>query len=97
MWRGAQSKLVKRVFDFRKTAIRHLISAELRRFFPDSVIVHPPDVCCRLDISRKNPKMARNMCQPLIHYVCSVILEHIEKEEIGFSWCTMASLDAKPF
>ena len=28
-------------FDFRKTAVRHLVSAELRRFSPDSVIVHP--------------------------------------------------------
>ena len=35
-------------FDFRKTAIRHLVSGELRRFSPDSVIVHPPDMCCGL-------------------------------------------------
>ena len=40
-------------FDFRMTAIRPLVSAELRRFSPDSVIVHPPDVCCRPDISIK--------------------------------------------
>ena len=32
-------------FDFRKAAIRQLISPELRHFFPDSVVVHPLDVC----------------------------------------------------
>ena len=30
-------------FDFRDAATRRLISAELRRFSPDSVTVHPPD------------------------------------------------------
>ena len=34
-------------FDFRDAATRRLISAELRRFSPDSVTVHPPDVVCR--------------------------------------------------
>ena len=42
-------------FDFRKTAVRHLVIAELRRFSLDSVTVHPPDVCCRFGVSLKNP------------------------------------------
>ena len=58
---------------------------ELRRFSPDSVIVHPSDVCCRLDIRLKNQQKARNMCKPLINNVCSVFLEQLEKEEVGFS------------
>ena len=33
--------------DFRDPATRRLISAKLRRFSPDSVTVHPPDVVCR--------------------------------------------------
>ena len=41
-------------FYFRKAAIRHVISVELRRFSPDSVIIHLPDVCCRIDISLTN-------------------------------------------
>ena len=41
-------------FDFRKTAVRHVVSAELRRFSPDSVTVHPPDVCCRVGVSLKS-------------------------------------------
>ena len=43
------------VLILRKATIQHLISAELRRFSPDSVIIHPPDVCCRMDISLKKP------------------------------------------
>ena len=39
----------------------------------------------------KNQQKTRNMCKPLINSVCSVILEQsIEKEQTGFSWCTMA-------
>ena len=52
-------------FDFRKATIRHLISAELRRFSPDSVTIHLPDVCCRIDIVPKNQQKVRNMCKPL--------------------------------
>ena len=44
----------KEGFDFRKTAVRLLVSAELRRFSPDSVIVHPPGLCCRFGVSLKN-------------------------------------------
>ena len=46
-------------FDFRDAATRRLISAELRRFSPDSVTVHPPDVVCRSGIfSQKSPEGA---------------------------------------
>ena len=41
-------------FDFRDAATRRLISAELRRFFLDSVIVHLPDVVCRSGFSPKH-------------------------------------------
>ena len=41
-------------FDFRDAATRRLISAELRRFFPDSVTVHLPDVVCRSGSSLKH-------------------------------------------
>ena len=60
-------------FDFRKSAARHLVSAELRRFSPDSVIVRPVDVCY-------------HMCKPLINHVCSVILEQLRKKKMGFPW-----------
>ena len=83
-------------FDFRKTAIRHLVSAELRRFPLDPKIVHPLDVCCRLDISLENQQKAGYVCKPLINCVCSVILEQLKKKEIGFSWCTVASSGAEP-
>ena len=36
------------------------------------------------------------MCKPWINYVCSMILEQLQKEETGFSWCTMADMDAEP-
>ena len=82
-------------FDFRESAARRLVSAELRRFSPGSVTVHPPDVCCRSGVSLKSQQKARNMCKPLVNHVCSVILEHLRKKEIGFSWCTMAGLDGE--
>ena len=41
-------------FDFRDAATRRLISAELRRFFLDSVTVHLPDVVCRSGFSLKH-------------------------------------------
>ena len=71
-------------FDFRKSAARHLVSAELRRFSADSVIVHPPDVCCRSGVSLKSQQKARNMCKPLINHVCIVILEHLRKKKLVF-------------
>ena len=70
-------------FDFRESAVR-LVSAELRRFSPDSAIVHPPDVCCRFDIYLKKQQKARNMCKPLINYVCSVILEQLKMRKLVF-------------
>ena len=69
-------------FDFRKTVVRHLVAAELRRVSPDSFIVHPPEVCCRFDISLKNQQTARNMCKPLINYVCTVILEQLKNNKL---------------
>ena len=63
---------------------RHLVSAELHRFSPDSVIVHPPDVCCRSRVSLKSQQKARNMCKPLINHVCSVILEQLRKKKLVF-------------
>ena len=70
-------------FDFRKT-VRHLVSAELRRFSPDSVTVHPPDLCCWFSVYLKFQQRARNMCKPLINYVCGVILEHLKKKKLVF-------------
>ena len=48
-------------FDFRESAARRLVPAELRRFSPDSsVTVHLPDVCCRSGVSLKSPQKAAN-------------------------------------
>ena len=71
-------------FNFRKSTARHLVSAELRRFSPDSVIVHPPDVRCRSGVSLKSQQKARNMCKPLINHVCSVNLEQLRKKKLVF-------------
>ena len=56
---------------------------ELRRFSPDSVIVHPPVVCCRSGVSLKSQQKARNMCIPLINQECSVILEQLRRKVMG--------------
>ena len=63
-------------FDVRESAARRLVSAELRRFSPDSVTVHPPDACCRSGVSLKSEQEDRNMCKPLVNHLCSMILEH---------------------
>ena len=83
-------------FDFRKAATRHPASAELRRFSPDSVVVHRPDVCCRSGISLKNQQNARNLCKPFGQLCVQRHFRTIEKDEIGFSWCTMTNMDAEP-
>ena len=64
-------------FDFLKTALRNRDVS----LSPDSVIVHPPDVCCWLDISIENQQKVRNMCKLLINCVCSVILEQLKKKK----------------
>ena len=82
-------------FDFWESAVRRLVSAEPRRFSPDSVTVRPPDVICRSGVSLKSQQKARNMCKSLGNHVCRVILKHLRKEKLVFSWCTMAGLDAE--
>ena len=81
-------------FYFRESAARRLVSAELRRFSPESVTVHPPDVCCRSGVSLKNQQKARNMCKTIGQSCVQCDSRTFEKEEIGFSCCTMAGLDA---
>ena len=71
-------------FDFRESAVRRLVSAELRRFSPDSVTVHLPDVSCRSGVSLKSQQKARNMCKPLVNHVCKVILEDLRKKKLVF-------------
>ena len=71
-------------FDFRDAATRRLISAELRRFSPDSVTVHPPDVVCRSSFSLKNQQKVRGKCKPLITLVCSLIHEQLRREKLVF-------------
>ena len=78
------------------SAIRNLISSELRRLSPDSVVAHPPDVCCRLDISCKKQQKARNICKPLVSHVCSVILGQLKKKNLVSPCAPMASSDAEP-
>ena len=65
-------------FDFRD------ISAELRRFSPDSVTVHTPGVVCRAGFSHKNQQELRSKCKPLINHVCSLIHDQLSREELGF-------------
>ena len=74
----------KEGFDFWESAARRLVSAELRRFSPDSVTGHPPVVCCRSGVSLKSQQKARNMYKPLVNHVCSVILEHLRKKKLVF-------------
>ena len=71
----------EKIFDFRKSAVRRLVSAELRRSSPDSDTVHPPDVSCRSHVSIKGQQKARNMCKPLVNHVCKVILELLKGRE----------------
>ena len=75
-------------FDLREAA-RRLVSAELRRSSPDSVIVHSLDVSCRFGVSFKSQQKARNMCKPLVNHVCRVILELLRKKKfalLGAPW-----------
>ena len=71
-------------FDFRDAATRRQISAELRRFSPDSVTVHPPDVVCRSGFSLKNQQKVRGKCKPLVNHVCSLIHEQLRREKLVF-------------
>ena len=71
-------------FDFRDAATRRLISAELRRFSPDSVTVHPPDVVCRSGFSLKNQQQVRGKCKPLVNHVCSLIHDQLRREKLVF-------------
>ena len=71
-------------FDFRDAATRRLICAELRRFSPDSVVVHLPDVVCRSSSSLKNQRKVRGKCKPLVNHVCSLIQEQLRREKLVF-------------
>ena len=64
-------------FDFRDASIRRMISAELRRFSPDSVTVHPTDVVCRSGFALKNQQKVRGKCKPLVNHVCSLRREKL--------------------
>ena len=68
-------------FGFRDAATRRLISAELRRFSPDSVTVHHPDVVSGFlsKISRRRGKR-----KPLVNHVCSLIHEQLRREKLVF-------------
>ena len=66
--------------DFRESATRRMVSAELRRSSPDSVTVHPSDVSCRSGVSLKSQQKARKKGKPLVNHVCRVILEHLSKK-----------------
>ena len=76
-------------FYFRQ--LRRLASAELRRFSPDSVTVHPPVVCCRSSVSLKKSAEGSQHVQSCLQ--CDS--RTFEIEEIGFSRCTVAGLDAE--
>ena len=71
-------------FDFRNAATRRLISAELRRFSPDSVTIHPPDVVCRSGFSLKHQHKVRDNCKPWVNHVCSLIHEQLRREKRVF-------------
>ena len=66
--------------DFRESAARRLVSAELRRSSPDSVTVHPLHVSCRSCVSLKSQQKARNKGKSLVNHVCRVILELLRKK-----------------
>ena len=70
--------------DFRDAATRRLISAELRRFSPDSVTVHPPDVVCRSGFSLQHQQKVRGKCKPLVNHVCSLIHEQLRRQKLFF-------------
>ena len=73
-------------FDFRDAATRRLISAELRRFSPDSVTVHPPDVVCRSGFfsqeSEEGTWQVQTFGQPCVQSEPGTI----EKRKNWFSW-----------
>ena len=49
-----------------------------------------------LGFSLKSQQNARNMCKSVVNQSCvQCISRTFEKEEIGFSWCNMAGLDAE--
>ena len=79
-------------FDFREAATQRLISAELRRFSPDSVTVHPPDVVCRSGISLKINIRCAASANPLVNHVCNPIHEQLKREKPGLPWCTLAGV-----
>ena len=93
-WRGAERTLVQPRIVATMTGPH---GKKHRRFQKDCCLrncdvslltVHPPDVCCRFGVSLKNQQKARNMCKPLINYVCSVILEQLEKKKMFFLGAT---------
>ena len=81
-------------FDFRDAATRRLISAELRRFYPDSVPVHPPDVVCRSGFSLKNQQKVRGKCKPLVNSCVQYDSRTIKKRETGFLGRALACVNS---
>ena len=76
-------------FDFRESAARRLVSAELRRSFPDSVTVPSSDVSCWSDVSDESQPKAHSMYKPLDNRVRRVVLELLRKRKLvflGASW-----------
>ena len=69
-------------FDFRDAATRRLISAELRRFSPDSVTVHPP--ISRRCVASANPWSIMRAVR---------FTRTIEKRETGLPGCALACVD----
>ena len=81
-------------FDFRDAATRRLISAELRRFSPDSVTVYPPDVVCRSGFSLKNSAEGTWQVQTFGQPCVQSDSRTIEKRETGFLGCALACVDS---
>ena len=82
-------------FDFWESAVRRLVSAEPRRFSPDSVTVHPPDVSCRSGVFSQESAEGSQHVQIIGQSCVQGDSQTFEKGEISFSWCTMAGLDAE--
>ena len=82
-------------FDFRDAATRRLISAELRRFSPDSVTVHPPDVVCRSSIFSQKSAEGAWQVQTLDQSCVQPDSRTIEKRETGLPGCALACVESR--
>ena len=78
-------------FDFRECAARRLVSASIS---PDSVAVHPPDVCCRSGVFSQESAERSQHAQTIGQSCVQCDSRTFEKEEIVFFWWTLTGLDA---